>query len=1231
MPITGLHYLPRLVADIGSDPPLPQRLDIDGALLFVDVSGFTALSEALAGHGRIGAEAITRAITTTFTALLTTAGSLGGDLLKFGGDALLLLFCGEDAATRAAAAAAGMHADLERVGTVGTPTGRIELGMSAGIAAGRVRLFLVGADHIELVVAGEVADAVAEAESTATRGETVLASDVSSLLPSEWLAGNGRLRHGAATAERVTWAPPPDQDVTRWIPKALRGYIGEFADDGEHRSAAVGFARVTGLEAPATPQMVDAIHAVVCHTQRQVHNYGVTFLGTDLSAGGFKMVLVAGVPEAHVDNEERMLRAARAVAAAQLPLPVAIGVHAGSLFAGDVGAPTRRTYTVMGDTVNLAARLASRAAPGEVLASHSAVDRARSTFDVVAVAPFRVKGKSRPVDAVLVGEPSDRWTPTQATTRLVGREGELAIFETAVRRAVVEGCGTLIDLVAEPGMGKTRLVDEATAVAGVPVHVTAGGEYLTHTPYAPFRHLLRELLGIPDDHDPNQAGARLTEEVLQRAPRLTDRLPLLAIPIDGQVASTRATELLAPRFRAARLHDAVSELMTAILPRPTMLIFEDAHWFDNASVDLLAQLATVAPDRPWVLCVTRRPEGQSPLADMAAATMTLAPLPPEDAALLVALAAGHGGLLPGRVERVVERSGGNPLFALELTSGLSGSTGDEFPETLEALLANRIDALALEDRRVLRRAAVLGRELDPDLLPVATGRPDFDWTRLADFVEPSAGDRLRFRHAMIREVAYGALPYRQRREIHGRIASHLERTDDPPDDQLSLHSFLGGRYRSAWRHSVSAAERAAQTNANADSARLYNRALEARRHTRGVIPPGEAAQVAESLGDVATLAGMYDRSLEAYSSARRWARGDSDRQATVSLKRARVQELLGNYRTALRLLTRLIGETSGGTDEQATRVEATLTYAGIRFRQGRYRECARWSRDAVGLAERLGVKASVAHGYYLLSHTLTYLDEESTDFAERALSMYQELGDPVGAANVLNNMGVEAYNDGRWDEAVALQARHEATRIEAGDVVGAAIAGYNRGLMLLEQGRLDEADSVFARVRSTAAAAHHGMLSAAVIGCLGSLAARRGDHPAATALLDDAARRFSTMGSSYFELDIALRVADAHLSAGRYEEAAAMAEAHLDKAVRGDGLQQYAVGLRRIKGLAMIASGDEPTGRELLEEAMQEAAAHTLRYEELLALRALGYTKRAGELATRLGVISLPPVELGRR
>jgi len=613
-------YVPRLAIEWLREQPDERHLAVDGSLAFVDISGFTSLTERLARVGRAGPEELSDILDTTFGALLTATRTDGADLVKWGGDAVLLLFRGDDHAMRAARASYRMQRVLRDVGRTQASAGQVTLRMSVGIHSGRFHFFLVGdpAIHRELIISGPGASVTAEMESIANAGQIVVSDATAALLHPASVgapASGGRLLRSAPVLPdlAVVDESSDDVDVRMLLPEPVRAHLLAAAGASEHRPVAVAFIQFSQTDAlirdAGAAVAVEAFDECIRNVQQACASHGVSFLESDINRDGGKFMLAAGAPRSSGDDDDRLLRAVQLAVSRQGRLPLRAGINHGRVFAGDFGPAFRRTYSIKGDAINTAARVMGKAEPGTVLATNDVMARARTQFDTQPVTPFLVKGKTKPIHAVLLGAPRGERDPATTDTAddpFVGRETELAALREALDLARARR-GSLVEMVAEPGMGKSRLVQEFLRDTGDLVVVRGPSDaYESKVPYYPFRILLRDLLGVSPVNDTAAIAARLAARVEVNAPHLQPWLPLLGIVLDAELPATRETDELDERFRRAKLEEVLVEFLGLVLPTPTLLIFENTQLMDDASTDLLHRIEAGLGDRPWLVLATRR-------------------------------------------------------------------------------------------------------------------------------------------------------------------------------------------------------------------------------------------------------------------------------------------------------------------------------------------------------------------------------------------------------------------------------------------------------------------------------------------------------------------------------------------------------------------------------------------------------------------------------------------------
>ncbi|GIU89335.1 MAG: hypothetical protein KatS3mg010_0434 [Acidimicrobiia bacterium] len=986
----------------------------------------------------------------------------------------------------------------------------------------------------------------------------------------------------------------------------LHGHV-----ESEHRIATVaflGFTGVDGLVAARGPEHVAiAVDQLVRTVQENVDDEGVAFLATDIDADGGKVILVSGVPGMQEDDEGRILRAARRIIDTPHELAIRIGINRGHVFAGEVGTPFRATYTVMGDTVNLAARLMSAAGPGEVYAAPDVLDRSRTRFHAVSLEPFTVKGKAEPVHAFAVGGE----TGTNASTlrddlEFLGRDAELERLRAAMLGDDPDN-DRVVTVVGDPGIGKTRLVQEAIArLRDVAVLEIRAEPYAMATPYRALRDPVRSLLGV--SRAGNDEMARATTAALERvAPHLVEFAPLLGDVVQVDIPSTLDVEAIDPRFRRDRLADVLIEVFEQLWTAGIVFVVDDAHWLDDASSHLLARISEATIDHRFALAVTRQRSGGGFLPERGP-TIDLGPLSDEFVSRLLLTATAATPLHPDEIDAVVARVAGNPLFLEEMVRAMRRSgSAHTLPETLEAVVGAQVDALPPLARNLLRYAAVLGRSFSvalADRVLAAEGvRLDAATTGdLAEFLEADGAQRYRFRHPMVRDVAYESLPYRRRRSLHlraGEAAEALAGDDvEPVADVLSLHFSLAQEHAKTWRYACIAAARAKAAYANVEAATQYERALDAARRLPDV-DDAERGRLWEQLGDVRDLAGRYEAALDAYRRALRLSGPDRIRRAELLLKRARAREQGGAFSVALRDLTAGMRELEGLDSPRARAARARLlSYAALVYvAQERSREARSQAERAIIEARRVGELEALARALEVADYADFTLDGSSLGRRMlEAVTIYEQLGEVAKQGAALANLGFLASNAGRWDEAVGWFTRARPLYERCGDLVGSAIVDSNLGEILVNQWRLHDAEPLLERASHVMRSAGYVEGAAYADMQLARVWCESGRLDEAQHLLKEVAAEFAALGKSASALEAAVVQAEVALrTADPFTALDLLADA---ERCAGHEAAQFTPRIAHVRVRALVAAGRLDDARRELRRGLAVARRRQLAVDE---------------------------------
>ncbi len=534
----------------------------------------------------------------------------------------------------------------------------------------------------------------------------------------------------------------------------------------QRKTVTVLFCDVVGSTALGESVDPESLRAVLGRYFERMKSIVERYGGTVEKFIGDAVVAVFGVPIAHEDDALRALRAAADMRGAlpELGLEARIGVNTGEV----VTETDERLVT--GDAVNVAARLEQAAQPGEILVGASTLALVRDAAEAEEVARLVLKGRAQPVAAyrlVAVHEAPER----RHDTAFVGRGTELGAIQEAWRRAVEENGCELITVMADAGVGKSRLLAEALPPLGaraVSGRCLPYGEGIT---YWPVVEALRQLTVEPAD----PAAAKVIDALL------------------GETDAPTSADEIAWAVRKT-LEEAASE-------RPLAVVFEDIHWGEETFLDLVEHIALLSVGAPILLACTARPElldrrPQWPVA------LRLKPLPPDDVERLI-----PRGLDASFRERIIGASGGVPLFVTEMLAMTEQASDLTVPPTLQALLTARLDQLDSAERRVLECGAVEGEVFHRGAVQALLADEPQVSPRLAalvrrELIGPGAAqlpgeDGFRFRHMLIRDAAYDALPKATRAELHERFARWLE---ERATGLVELDEILGYHLEQAWRY-----------------------------------------------------------------------------------------------------------------------------------------------------------------------------------------------------------------------------------------------------------------------------------------------------------------------------------------------------------------------------------------------------------------------------------------------
>ena len=1227
--MTAAALTPRLLHGLGD---LESRvLRVDGTAVVVDISGFTTLSEQLAAAGREGTEQLIATLSRIFTVLLPATDD-GGDVVKFAGDALFLLFTGDQHARHAVHAAWNMNRVLTAVGDIHLPLARAKLRMSVGVHSGTFEFVLTGDENVSAILTGGATSRVLELQNAAAAGRILVSDETAAALPAAQVApvdgvpgAHRLLRAGSvATASLMALSVGRTDAAERFLPRAFTERPDLLGAEPDHRWAAIAFVQVSGLADSVGAEDLERMSRLTALVEQTAADTGVTLLDVDPAPGGYRYFLTAGAPTTVEDPEGRLITAVLRIVQQSQPWSlVRAGVTSGRVFAGFVGAQFRQTYTVMGDPTNLAARLTAKAEPGGVLVTHSALQRSGRAFETTDGGAITVKGKSQPIPVASVSGAAAAGA-LDTTSAFIAREAELAVLGELLA-AAEHGEGGVATVAGAAGIGKSRLVEHALDRSALPTLRAHGDRYGMSTAYSAVSSLLRPLLDIPVAADAATAGAKLAEAVTRLAPELLPWLPLLAPAVTATAAPTAEVDALDDAFRAERATAVIGELIALLTERNGCLVLEDAQWIDPASAGVLGEM--IGADRRHAVIIVRRDEAGG--LEQEGRTIALGPFSDEDTAELIEGIAGRR-LLPADLRPLVRRSGGNPLYAIELAAGLA--TGRD-ALAIEQLVGERIDALSEADRTTLRRASVLGTRIPLALYVRCVGAPMISGG-LATMLELGV-DGVSFRSELFRDVAYDQLTFQAKRELHRAAAAAIEADRSAAgatrDAMLAHHYEAAGDWGAARDAAVRAAETAERAFALEEAVHAYRVAVEAARRDpsgSGVLP-----ELLTALGRVSLAGGWAQEGLDAFSHARKLVT-DAVERARLDRERAFALNILGRPVEAVRALRSARRGVAGvGTAAQSVLAAVAVTESGLRLRQGKWQEARSLAQESIGILAGQAVeddaKGVLADAYRYHDIASGELDgDQAIRYTQLSLELYDQIGDELSKSKVYNLLGARAYYRGEWSLAIALYSQAQLAAEAAGDVVGAAIESVNAAEVLVDQGLVAEARPRMRDTMHVFEASENPYLIAIATAFSARGHLRAGDRDAARTDFTRAAELFSALDDNDWARDNRIRLAETELDDGETDAARAIL----------DGIGDEATGAARSRLLRQRArlahlDGDPDAASALTRDAV--AAASALPYERALSMAQLArwsdppdaaLASEAEQILLGLGVVDLEPV-----
>ncbi len=858
-------YVPKLIQKrvIANPTPIesPVAEDLQAAILFADISGFTLLTERMAEKGPTGVESLARILNEYFGQLIDIIHDYGGDVVKFAGDAVIAVWpVVPDIAIsgtisradqwqwtmRAAECALEVHRRLTNYKAedanlylkLAVSLGKIST-IHVGGVFNRWEFLITGAPLVELGIANNLANA-GEILVTPSAWKLIRNDSNAQVIEFEMkdaIAQGGRLQ--SLNKPSSIFSSPTKPVIPEGAENSLRPYIpgavinrltaGQSSWIAELRRVTVLFINLPDLDQDTALENAQDIARLI---QRSVYHYEGSINKINVDDKGITIVAALGLPPfSHEDDPARGVQAALMIRRelSTLHVPSYIGIATGRIFCGSVGNDSRREYTIIGNAVNLSARLMGAVSQqSELIAKHIVpilcdrltYDSAKEAVEFETLPPQRVKGRTEPVEVFHALEVKK--SVVRSKTELIGRQEEKTLIAAALQELSRGAPHQTLVLQGEAGIGKSRLFEDLMRQAetlDVKMFLGNGDAIEKASPYHAWRPVFNQIFGLEESvaqgDFTEEFRASIEDNVIAKLaeidPDLIRYAPLVDVILPISIPDNELTSAMSGEIRGGNVRELLARLLAHEAGQsPLLIVMEDLHWLDSASWALLVDVQQKV--RPLFLALNTRPltdpvpaQFKQILDTPGTRLLRLEAMKLDDVESLVCQRLGVKSVPPMLSRLIREKSEGHPFFAEELAyalrdSGILMIENQEcrvhtrfmnfedltLPDTLQAAITNRIDSLDPSQQLTLKVASVIGRIFAFRVLqaihPIEADKsalPDYmaTLTRLSlMMVESEAPDLAYiFKHAVTQEVAYNLMLFSQRRLLHQSVAEWIEK------------------------------------------------------------------------------------------------------------------------------------------------------------------------------------------------------------------------------------------------------------------------------------------------------------------------------------------------------------------------------------------------------------------------------------------------------------------------
>lgn len=1072
-----ISFLPRNVIKYKISPI--EQDNFQATLLFADISGFTAMSENLSKLGKEGSEEVNRIINNYFSPLIEIIYKHNGDIIYFGGDAFLAYFKDdEDSTENAVSTATEILTFAEENSQVNTKTGVFNIKLHIGLNKGKVYYFDLRNTYL---IAGNTINELMNIVDIASAGEIVVSESVKKNIKNfSFKEVNGAYKYvkGKISVDKYYGNKEkkfllndiPLEMIREFIPEWLfkRIQVKPYFDykDGEHRKITFLFIHFSGISYDKNKDKgVELLKKFYKILRETTNKYDGWINRLDVYKDSERIIVIFGFPNAYEDEEKRaMIFINDLISNSEIHnIKIRAGVNSGFVFIAPLGNEIRREYTMIGDAVNLCARIAASADNGDIVVTEEIYNKTYDLFEYKFLGEREYKGKKDKIPILkLINKKESQYKGIKRwigeSESIVGRKKEIKKIREIVN-AVLGSKGQILCIVGEPGIGKTRLTEEFITICkqnGFGVYLGDCISYGSSFSYYPFIDILLKFFSFTQNDLPETKKEKIKKKCEEVNKELIEWLPLIGEVIGLTFPETKLTKYLDPKIKKQRINEIILEIIKyESNVKPVTIIIEDVHWADSGSMDVINYICRNIEKERIIMALVYRPmeTKEEFMGKKWSNELLLKELKNEEILELIENLLNIKNIPEDFKNIIFEKSQGNPFYVEELVKSLieQGNIIEEkegwsfktetkelkLPDTLESLILSRIDRLDFQDRNVLQIASVLGKEFDEFLIQGIYGNKtalnkSLKNLKTLDLLrkEKKEGEiKFYFKHILTREVAYNTLSYARKEELHRNTGVYIEIEMKERKDEflplLSYHFYMGKDYEKSLIYSVQVGEKAKKVYANEEAIEFFKRAIESyeilERDERSMDKKQKKElyiKALEGIGLVEYILGKYDESIKKYEKIQEICDDDPYKKSDAIIQN--VITLIvgkGEIEKAQKILFDLILKLD---KEKELHIRILNLLGIIERRRSNYDEAIQYFKDALQLSIEIGDNnntAGINANLALVAYNKGEYDIAIETY-EKVLDMSKDLDDPISLGVDYNNIGLIFQAKKEFDKAL---------------------------------------------------------------------------------------------------------------------------------------------------------------------------------------------------------------------